>query len=167
MSSPLPKNNRTWEIQKLQDRHREILRRLAVGESPKQIALDLNITVAMIRYTKNSALGKRELSLMHGARNGSVIEVSEHIKNIAPKALQVLEKVVNGGITSESPDLRQINVSKDILDRAGYGAVRKMVGEFRTRKVSDEKMEEIKQNATNAGIMVEDAEFEEVDEQKK
>ncbi|MFQ6609135.1 MAG: hypothetical protein ACE5EE_11505 [Fidelibacterota bacterium] len=154
----LPSNNRRYEIEELQERHREILRRLALGQSAQEIARDLGITTAVVSYTKNSAIGRRELSIIQGARNSSAIRVSEQIKKIAPKALALLDSVLDRGrekiMNGDDPRNTEVKVALDMLDRAGHGAVKKFAGAIVSGSLSEEALERIKKRAEAAGVMI-------------
>lgn len=143
----LPSNNRKYQIQSLQERHREILRMLSLGQSAKDISQSLGITTAVVHYVKNSHLGKRELSLMQGARNGSAIDISNQIQELAPEALETLEMLMRD--EEESPDTLRAKIAMDVLDRAGHGAVRKQVSLH--QNLSKEDIDNIKQRAKDIG----------------
>ena len=151
----LPTNNRKYEIAKLQDRHREILRRLALGQTPKMISNELGCTPAMINYTRRSAIGKREISLIHGARNGDSITVFKQIQDTAPEALELLKKRIQQGLLKEEPDNVDIKTAISVLDRGGYGPIRKTLNaNVDEGKGFDKALEKIKAQAKKAGVLV-------------
>ena len=155
----LPSNHRNYQIQSLQEDHREILRRLTLGQSVKDIASSLQITPTKVTYVKNSHIGKRELSLIQGARNAEAIEVTKQIQELAPKALEILNDVMDDVEGKNSPMLK-VKVATDILDRAGHGAVKRKISLH--KNLSEENINNIKQRAKDmgeaSGIVV-DAEY--------
>lgn len=144
----LPTNNRSYQIQAIQDNHREILRRLAVGQSAKQIARDLNCTTAVVSYVKNSNLGRPELDNLQLTRDDSVRDLSAQIKEAAPEAFQVLLSLMRD--ESDTPRTLRAKIAMDNLDRAGHGAIAKTanVGALLTL----EQIESLKARAKKAGI---------------
>ena len=96
----LPSGNRKYQIKELWDRHHEINRRILLGQKNKEIAEDLNISEATVSYTKNSKLAQDELNVLKAARDASSVDVARQIKEIAPRALEVLEEVMEGDDSS-------------------------------------------------------------------
>ena len=143
----LPSNNRKYEIQSLQERHREILRRLALGQAPKEIASSLGITSQVVHYVKNSHIGKRELGLIQGARTADAIEVSNQIQELAPQALDTLEGLMND--EEESPGALRAKIATDILDRAGHSPIKKQINV--SQQLSQEDIDNIKVKASEIG----------------
>jgi hypothetical protein len=143
----LPSNNRKYEIQSLQERHREILRMLALGQAPKDIASSLNITPQVVHYVKNSQVGKRELGLIQGARNADAIDITNQIQELAPEALDTLENLMNN--EEESPGSLRAKIAIDILDRAGHGAVKKQLNV--SHQLSEEDIDNIKIRSKELG----------------
>jgi len=135
----LPGNNRKYEIKTLQERHREILRRLALGQGSKDIASSLSITPQVVHYVKNSQIGKRELNLIQGARTADAVEVSNQIQELAPQALETLDAIM---LDEESPDTIKVKIAIDLLDRAGHGAVKKNLNV--NQQLTQKDLEDIK-----------------------
>jgi hypothetical protein len=92
---------------------------------PKDIAYSLKCTPAVVHYVKNSQIGKRELSLIQGARNGDAIDVTNQIRELAPEALETMESLMRD--EEESPKMLRAKIAMDVLDRAGYGAIKKQI----------------------------------------
>tara|TARA_R110000824_G_scaffold77767_1_gene196547 strand:- start:3354 stop:3836 length:483 start_codon:yes stop_codon:yes gene_type:complete len=138
--------NRKYEIKELQDRHREILRRLALGQVPKEIAGALSCTTQVVHYTRNSQIGKRELGLIQGARNADAIEVTNQIQELAPVALETMTEILNH---ADSPGSLKAKIAIDILDRAGHGAVKKNLN--LNQQLTQEDLNDIKDRAKAVG----------------
>lgn len=138
----LPSNTRKYQIKSLQERHKEVLRRLSLGQAPKTIAGDLGVTTSVVHYVKNSTLGKCELSLLQEGRNGSAMDITNQIKEMSPEALETLEDIMNN---EDSADAVRAKVAMDLLDRAGHGAVKKQLSMSGT--LSQDDVENIKKRA--------------------
>ena len=86
-------------------------------------------------------------------RNVSTMEVANQIKEVAPDALKLVKKTIEGGLSSTDPSSLQVKAAMDILDRAGHTPIRKVQGVIATRIIPEAVMDSIKHNAHRAGIM--------------
>jgi len=163
----LPSGDRKYEITHIWDRHKEIMRllvaglsqvdiHLVAGLSQVDIAKTIGVTPVMVSYTANSAICRRQMALMHAAADLDAVDVAKRIQEIAPVALDTLEKLL-----CEGNETTQFKVATDLLDRAGHGAVKSFRMEH-TAHLSRTDIEEIKQRAKEIGICHEviDAEIE-------
>jgi hypothetical protein len=108
----------TFEVTKMHDLHKEIARRLLIGQKAVDIAIDLGITPATVSYTRNSPIVKRQLELMHGARDADAVNFSEDIKRAAGKALILLEDTIDGEVEGQPvPISLRLRAAVDALDR--------------------------------------------------
>ena len=144
----LPSGNRKYQIKELWDRHHEINRRILLGQKIKEIAEDLNISEATVSYTKNSKLAQDELNVLKAARDASSVDVAMQIKEIAPRALEVLEEVIEGDDSSLS---LKAKVATDLLDRAGHSAPKKMIGAMMHEHFTKDDIIKIKERAKTIG----------------
>jgi uncharacterized protein YerC len=144
----LPTNNRNYQIKAIQDNHREILRRLALGQSAKQIAGDLGCTTAVVSYVKNSRLGRGELDNLQLSRDSAVKDLSQQIKEAAPEAFQVLLSLMRDD--ANTPRALRAKIAMDNLDRAGLSPVKK-VANF-DALLTLEEIESLKERAKSVGI---------------
>ena len=108
----------------LWDRHKEVGRRLALGQSNKQVAEAMNITPVAVSYMRNSPVMQEHVSNLQGASDAAAYDVAKRIQEMAPSALKVLDGILKG-YDDASPTLRA-HVAKDILDRAGHAAVKNL-----------------------------------------
>ncbi len=138
-----------YQIQQLHDLHHEILRRLVVGQKTQDIARDLNITPVTVTYVKNSEIGKRQLSVMRSAADVSAVDVAGHIKQLAAKAVGILESALELG-----PTALGMRAAFDVLDRAGFGAPRIVRTENVHAHLTREDIEELKHRAKLEGVVV-------------
>ena len=152
----LPETHKPYQIEQLWDIHHEILRLALIGNKPVEIAAHLGVSPAMVSYTLRSPIAARQLECMHADRDGSAIKVAEEIKKLAPRAVEVLEELLDDPL----PNMK-LAAAKDILDRAGYAAVRLVKAEVQHSHFTSEEISEIKQRARDIGLLI-DAEYTEV-----
>ena len=138
---------RQYQIQQLWETHHEILRRLVIGQKSVEIARDLEITTAVVSYVKNSEVGKKQLSLMRSACDMSAVDVSVKIKELAGRAIAVME----AGLDEEQPLALRMKAATDVLDRAGFGAPKIIRSENVHAHLTRDDIEEIKQRAREEG----------------
>ena len=107
----------------LWERHKEIARRLVAGDRQKDIADDMKITYSRMSIICNSPAFKSQLErLSIGADNGA-LDVQDRVTALSSDAMAVLEDVLQNG--DHLPKKLQVDVARDIMDRAGHGAVKK------------------------------------------
>ncbi len=134
-----------YDPKELQERHKEIIRRLSLGQAKGDIAHDLQVTVAMVRYVSRSTLGQEYLIEMRDGREASTKSVQEQIFELAPDALDVIRETIMGKMsmpiinkkTGELetiivpvPQKLRVETAKDVLSRAGHVAPTKVLGEI-------------------------------------
>ena len=144
-----PAEHKTFKIAKLWDLHREIVRRVALGETNKEIAEALGISVETVRYTKGSRAGQDQLAILRGAMDADTIDLGMRIQKFAPIALELLEKIIRaeGDCKDASLALRAKHADK-YLDRAGYSPVKKIAS--LNGQLTREDIEDIKNRAVSA-----------------
>ena len=101
--------------------HREIARRLVLGERSSQICADLGISESRMSIIVNSPLFKLEIKRLEEARDKGVADVRQQLEELSPLALEQVERTM---YQAPSPTLR-FKAAESILDRAGYGAISK------------------------------------------
>lgn len=107
----------------LWERHKEIARRLVAGDRQKDIADAMKITYSRMSIICNSPAFKSQLErLSIGADNGA-LDVQDRVTALSSDAMAVLEDVLQNG--DHLPKKLQVDVARDIMDRAGHGAVKK------------------------------------------
>jgi len=106
------------------DNHREIARRLALGQRSGEIAKALHISPQVVSNFRNSRQGRDILRALHEQRNAEVTSINKRIRALLPRAIDVLTEVLND--EEVKPETR-VRVSADLLDRGGYGAVKKQL----------------------------------------
>ena len=152
-----PGVRRTFQVGKLWERHKEIARLLLLGYKGTEIAERLGVSTAMVNYTRNSPVVKEQIRAMEGARDASTIDIARDIKMKAPKALEVLEQVLNGepGTIGElaSPALR-VKVASEWLDRAGYPSKGASQNLHLHAHFTADEIEDLKRRAKAGGVTI-------------
>jgi len=134
----LPSPNRKYQPKQLWDIHREIIRRLVVGQRPKDVAEDLGVSKAMVSYTANSDIGRKERAILTASANAKTAEIMQRIQSMSHKALNVMEDIMENG----QKDSDRGRMAIEILHMAGFSPVK------RYQEVpSDDVLEEIKKRA--------------------
>ena len=114
-------NARKQEVKNLWASHREMLRRVAVGQPVKEIAEEMKVSPTTVSNVKNSHLGRTHFERIQERIDEGAIKVAQEIKRLAPEAIATMRDVMND---EDSPAAVRIKAAADILDRAGYGAVK-------------------------------------------
>lgn len=111
-----------WEPQKLNPRHREIMRRMLEGASQKTIAEEMGITPQAVTLICTSKLFIAELEKHESQATFQVIRRAEDLSN---EALDTLKNLMRYARTENT----KMRAADSILDRAGYAKVEKrMIG---------------------------------------
>lgn len=147
--------NKNYHITKMWDLHHAIARLIVLGFKYVDIATKLNITPQTVSNAANNPVVKRQIALLRGAADKETIDISQKIKELAPKAVQVMEEVMDqeGDVSS-----RRL-AAKDILEMSGHKAVSKIAVGHAHLTIQD--IEEIKANARSAGYIADGQDVEE------
>ena len=141
---------REYQIQKIWNSHHEMMRLAICGWKQSDIARHLNVSEAMVTYTLNSEIVRKQMSIMQGARDADALDVAIEIKRLAPLALQRLKEVLQ----DEAAQARlRVDVAKDLLDRAGYAPIKQVEGKMFNVHLTAEDIEDIKARARAAGMI--------------
>lgn len=138
-----PSGDRQYEISRMWEVHHEIVRLASCGAKQVDIAAILNVTPEMVSYTLNSSIVKRQLDLLRAARDVESIDIAKRIQEIALVAVEKMAELVG----QDENKAVQLSASKDILDRAGHGAIKKMQVDGRLMHFTPDDLEEIKARA--------------------
>lgn len=157
-----PTYDRKYEIQNMWERHHEIVRLTLLGHAPKDIAHKLGVTPQTICNTLNSKIVRDKLEIMRAQRDAATVSAAQAIKDLAPKAIAIVDKILQSELGTVSPAV-QLSAAKDILDRNGHKPPEKV--QHMHAHLTGEEIEAIKQRALANGlrqgkvIEAEDAEF--------
>lgn len=119
MTLPRPK----YEPKALSELHHSILRLHMLGYTGREICSKLGCTQPTVTRALNCSMGRFQTSLMRAELDGTAMEAAKQIRALAPKALQVIEDVLDD---VDAPTSVRLRAAQDALDRAGFGAVKKV-----------------------------------------
>jgi len=139
-------SERLWEL------HREIIRLVLHGHKNVEIAAELGIGASTVSYVRNSPLGRLVLKEMAAKRDEVAItkeiDIARRVQEYAPKALALLEEIIEGKQEEASIALRQ-NTAKHYLGMAGHSPIQKVA--TLSGSLSRDELEELKGRAVEAG----------------
>jgi hypothetical protein len=111
-----------YGLEQVRPYHREIARRLVLGQRPSEIAKDLGWSVSRLSIIINSPLFKMEIARLEQIRDTGVADVGKTLKELSPIALETVERIM---YQSKSERLK-LEAAETVLDRAGYGTINKV-----------------------------------------
>jgi DNA-binding CsgD family transcriptional regulator len=110
--------HKKWEPKELNNRHREMMRRILEGASYVEIAAGMGLSVVTVSLICSSAIFKEELKKLEEALNLNVIRRAEDLSHEALDKLKVLMRQAR----SES---LQASCAERVLGIAGYSKIEK------------------------------------------
>ena len=122
---PEGRPRKSWQVTEMWEVHREIARRIVLGQKNVVVAEALNCTQEMVSMVRNSPVIKDQINLMSGAADADCVDLAKRILDIAPQALEVLEDILKDKHNQASLALRA-KVAESILDRAGHSKIQKV-----------------------------------------
>ena len=156
---------KSYEPTQMWDRYQEIARRILLGQKNVQIANDMDLAPETVSYIRNSDIVKAQLEKLQARADDSTVDITTRIKSLAPRALDVLEGMINGRLDGESVParLRAFHAEK-LLDRAGHAPPKEVRSLSLHGHYTSEDIERIKERALSAARgskMIVDDEIEE------
>lgn len=145
----LPTTHRRYQVEQMWDVHHEVVRLALIGMKSVDIADHLGISPVMVSYTLRSPIVQEKMNQLQAVRDIDAIDVAKEIKELAPRAVQVLGELLE----CELPNVRA-KAAADLLDRAGHAAVRTIKTENLHAHFSAEEIADIKNRAKNIGLCV-------------
>lgn len=156
-----PSGNRQYEITRVQDKHREIMRLIVLGMKNTEIAERLNVSTATVTAVKNSSLTRRQIEYMQEERNQKVTTPAERLEKLVIPSIDALEDILKN-------DESSMKIKKEtaiaILDRNGFGPTKKIEGKHAVAVFNEHDYEELKRRreaAIEEGVLVQEVEEEE------
>lgn len=146
----LPNTHNKYNIEQMWDIHHEIARLALIGMKQVDIANHLSISPVTVSYVLRSPIVERQMNQLKAVRDLEAIDISKEIKELAPKAIQILDDLMD----SELPNIK-LKAATDILDRAGYAAVKTLRTENLHAHFSSEEIADIRQRAREVGLLTE------------
>ena len=143
-----PSGHAKYQIETLWDRHKEINRRLALGQENKQIALELGITPTNVSNVRNSHLAREHRSGLQDMADEEASNLKVRIAKDGPVLYEMYQEMLKKENLSDNLRFKMI---QDMLDRGGYGAVQK--SQNISAKLTKEDLDELTQRGVEAGII--------------
>lgn len=144
----LPQTHKPYQIEQMWEIHHEICRLALLGMHQVDIATHLGIHPVTVSYVLRSPIVKRQLEQLKAVRDLEAIDVSVEIKNLAPKAVRVMDELLD----SDLPNLK-FKAAADILDRAGHAAIKTLRTENIHAHFTSEEIADIKKRAREVGLL--------------
>jgi hypothetical protein len=119
-----------YEPEKLSRRHREIIRLANLGMQPSAIAEELGVSRHTVMYTMRSELGREATQHLQDTADGEVQDIQKMLQELQPKAVKVLEEILDGNKANLALKFR---AAESTLDRGGNGKITKVQGDFHHR----------------------------------
>jgi len=113
---------KSWEVTELWEVHKEIARRIVLGQKNTVIAQALGCTPQLVSMVRNSPVVKEHTEIMQGAADADCVDVARRISEMAPKALDVLEEILDDRDQNASLALK-LKAAESILDRSGNSKI--------------------------------------------
>ena len=154
---------RTYTVATMWDLHHEVARLIVLGWKNTRIAEHLECSKQQVSNVRNSPVVMEHIAILRGTRDADTIDIAKDIKELAGPSLDILREVIREGeFEGEKVTLlTRIKEGNLMLDRAGHGAPKKVIGDFHHAYFSVSEIEEIKRRAKDDENSV-DGEFEEV-----
>jgi hypothetical protein len=153
-------SERTFELKKLRDLNKEIIRLAVTGMKQKEIAKVVGCTEMTVANTLASGVARQQLENMRAARDVQAIDIGARIQELAAEAIEVMGELL---MSPSTRDNVRKDIAVDLLDRAGHSPVRRL----ETRQtITQSELDEVKKRALEVGRMsglVRDADFVTVD----
>lgn len=148
MDLELPQRKSKYAPAELGDAHREIVRLYALGTPMQDIAEQMKCTRHHVRYVVNSPMGILMRQDLQQRRDDATVDVTATLARMCPKAVEVMNEVLEGSLDGASLPLR-VRVCESILDRAGYGRVTKTQSQSLTASLTAEDIMMLQERAAN------------------
>ncbi len=127
-----------YQLRYIMPYHREIARRVVLGEKQHEIATDLHLNEGRLSIICNSPLFKNEVARLEAMREAGVQDVTMQIDELAPVMLEVMERIAMYG----AKESNRIIAAQDLLDRSKYTKVKKFEGSL-TTETHEQKLERL------------------------
>jgi hypothetical protein len=138
--------DRSYNIKQLWQSHEAILRLTATGLNNKQVAAVTGVTPQTVSNARNSPAGRAKLLEYSASLDQQMLTLTSRFKEFSPQAESLLEDIVTGSIPA--PISIRARYAADLLDRAGHGAVKKVMS--MTTTLTRDDIEAIKSRALTA-----------------
>lgn len=153
----------------LRDHYREVARLAALGFRPGVIAKRLGLSPVTIGYILNNPEVRELVMDLQDGRNRTVIDLGARIDQIAPKALDYINQVIDGvvidPVTGEIVDdpetgkpathdaSLRYKAAATLVSMAGYGPTKRISATIRHGLVSPDQIAILKERARQSGLI--------------
>lgn len=162
------------ELKEIRDHHKEIVNLLATGVRPFQIAKELKLSNQTVVRVSNNPIIREMVGILQDERADNAADIAASLARLAPKAIELLEEVINyrakvtiddEGLMIEDPDSMLMGMPKlDDQRKAATDLLKIVIPktqiERRSQYLSGSMIDQIKQNCLQAEA--EEASYEEV-----
>ena len=147
MSRPPGPAPTKYQLQVLTEKHKEYLRRVALGEKIGDIAKSLGTTRETVGATKNCDLGRAYLKEIELKRNESVQNIANQLKALCPTAVEVLELALRGELEASGKDYLRLKAALEVLDRSGFAKRMKIESKVAHGYITMEELKGIRERS--------------------
>lgn len=147
-------NEGNYSVQRMNARHREMIRRIMLGQTNVEIARALEVTPQNVSDVKNSPIVKAKIEHMQNILDAETLDVSTRIQEMSKDAVEVYYELMHG---AEREETRRM-IAKDVLDKAGFKAADKHVHAH----LQGDQIDEMVERAKAQGSVVEEPEDEDI-----
>lgn len=109
------RSDRRYEVQEIQERHREMIRLSVMGCNNKEIAHQLGVSPQNVSDVLNSRLVKLHMQKLQAVRDAAVAEAQIDLADMLPQAVEHYRDVLEGRVDPQD----KTRVAGEVLDRAG------------------------------------------------
>ena len=143
------KGNQTYKVSRFWERHKEIVRRILLGQGNKEVALALHITTQTVSNVRNAPIVQQKLAILCAARDAESVDVSKILLEEAPKSLQILVDIRDGKMDSTTNQI--MKAATEILNRTPQTApVSRQQTQSINMNVTPSDLEDIKKRSQEA-----------------
>lgn len=86
-----------YQLDELYAMHHEIIRLLAIGQKPEEIAELLHITTQTVSNVRNTTLARAKMQVLQQCRDREFAVATKRVTDLMPKALDLLEVLLRQG----------------------------------------------------------------------
>lgn len=142
------------------EQHHVIARLIAAGRRNGEIAEIVGCTPQTVSNVRNNPQVQAMIKGLMSKADEKAIDIAVQIKNIAPKAVEVLQELMEGG-DGVSAAVR-CSAAKDILDRIGARKAPAPVANLHMHLTADD-IKQLKERAKLGGVVASESENEVID----
>ena len=121
-----------------------------MGQKASSIAEEMGVSRAMVSYVRKSRVVQDRLDELKAERDSDSVDLARYIKQKAPQALRLLDKIIAGDI--DAPTTVRAREANNWLDRAGYAPVRSIQAQHIHGHFTADEIEDLKRQAIANGF---------------